>query len=902
MKPTLSLILSLVMVLTLVPFSAFSVGADIEIYTDSQGAIYTLSNDETYYIVSDCDRFVTLVVIPDEINGLPVKEIGDYAFEYCGSLKSIEIPDLVTSIGDGAFEGCSSLKSIEIPDSVEIIDQCAFNDCESLETITVSKGNEVYHSNDNCLIETATKTLVVGCKYSVIPSDGSVKIIGKSAFAHCDSIASIKIPDSVTDIGDCAFKSCSSLTSVELPNSVTYIGYEAFSYCDSLTSVKIPNSVTSIGYRAFDNCHSLKSIEIPDSVTDIGDSAFSYCDSLTSVKIPSSVTYIGAGAFEHCGSLTSIEIPNSVTYVGDGAFEGCSSLKSIEIPDSVETIGQYAFYDCESLETITVSKGNEVYHSNGNCLIKTVTKTLIQGCNNSVIPSDGSVTAIANCAFRYCSGLTSIEIPNSVTYIGAGAFNYCYGLETITVSKGNEVYHSNGNCLIETAAKILVVGCKNSVIPSDGSVTIIGKRAFVHCDSLASVKIPNSVTSIDSSAFSECYSLKSIEIPDSVTYIGHSAFSECYNLTIIEIPDSVIYIGSSAFSGCYNLTSIEIPETAVVGACIFDGCSKITFSEYENIKYYGNANNPYQIAYERISFLSTYKLHPQTKQLAGEFFIYCDNLTSVEIPNSVTTIGHYAFANCHSLKNIEIPGSVIRIGDSAFSYCSNLTTIEIPDSVTHIGSSAFSGCYNLTSIEIPETAVIGKSIFDGCSNITFTEYENIKYYGNTNNPYQIAYEIIPFLSTYKLHPQTKQLSGGLFSECYGLTIIGIPNSVTTIGSWAFYGCTYLTDIYCEAESQPEGWGSEYYDDYGWNDGGWNYGCDATIHWGVDIDNLPNTQIGDIDGNGELGSMDYLYLKRAYFSQYTLSNKSIGDIDGDGAIGSMDYLYLKRAYFSQYVIG
>ena len=205
-----------------------------------------------------------------------VKVVGNDAFQGCGFLTNIDLPESLTSIGRNAFWGCDSLTSIIIPNGVTSIGDHAFSKCNSLKSI-------------------------------IIPD--SVTSIGNYAFLCCDSLTSINIPDGVTSIGEGAFYDCDSLTSINIPNGVTSIGYGAFSDCDSLTSINIPNGVTSIGDCAFENCHSLTSINIPDGVTSIGDFAFSSCYSLTSINIPDSVTSIGNYAFSDCKSLTSINIP-----------------------------------------------------------------------------------------------------------------------------------------------------------------------------------------------------------------------------------------------------------------------------------------------------------------------------------------------------------------------------------------------------------------------------------------------------------------------------------------------------------------------------------------------------------------------------------------------------------------
>ncbi len=218
-------------------------------------------------------------------------------------------------------------------------------------------------------------------------------------------------------------------------------------------------------------------------VTMIGSYAFDDCSGLTgSLTIPEGVTTIGEFAFYDCSGLTgSLTIPEGVTSIGIYAFYGCSGLTgSLTIPESVTTIGYSAFYGCFGLTgSLTIPEG---------------------------------VTAIGSYAFAYCSGLTgSLTIPEGVTTIGDYAFHRCSGIESIEVEQGNEFYYSKGNCLIETASKTLLVGCKNSVIPNDGSIITIGEFAFFDCSGLTgSLTIPEGITTIGNGAFYYCYGLTQI--------------------------------------------------------------------------------------------------------------------------------------------------------------------------------------------------------------------------------------------------------------------------------------------------------------------------------------------------------------------------------------------------------
>ena len=353
---------------------------------------------------------------------------------------------------------------------------------------------------------------------------------------------------------------------------------------------------------------------------------------------------------------------------------------------------------------------------------------------------------------------------------------------------------------------------KKGVLTFDSDVTQIGYEAFYGCDSLTSVTIPDSVTTIGDEAFEYCDRLTSVTIPDSVTTIGECAFGSCEGLTSVTIGDSVTTIGEWAFNYCLSLTSVTIPDSVTtIGSGAFRRCSSL--KEFKG-KYATDNGRCLVVDNTLIAYANksgTEYTIPDSVITIGDYAFYrCWNLTSITIPDSVTTIGEEAFSECGSLitigdsvttigerafcgcdiTSITIPDSVTTIGPYAFSGCSSLTSVTIGDSVTTIGYYAFGGCYSLTSVTIPDSVItIGDEAFYDCVSLTsVTIGDSVTTIGD------LAFASCDSLASVIIGDSVTTIGYLAFSDCDSLTSVTIPNSVTTIGEKAFYYCDSLTSV------------------------------------------------------------------------------------------------------------
>ncbi len=631
------------------------------------------------------------------------------------------------------------------------------------------------------------KTLIIG---------DSVTSVGAFSFVRCTNLSSASIGSSVLTIEDEAFWG-TNLSSITIPNSVISIGNYAFSMCQNLASVSLPNSLTTMGISSFYET-ALSSIVIPNSVASIGDYSFMNCVNLSSVTLGNSITNIGNRVFDSCINLTSINIPNSVTRIGDAAFQYCP-FTSINLPNAITQIGRNAFYMCENLSSVTLP----------DSITKIDISTFLGTALTSIIIPD-QVEIIDDFAFYNCSNLTSIDIPPSVTTIGYAAFSDCYSLVSVNLQ---------------------------------GSLTSIENYVFNRCFSLTSIDIPPSVTTIGDAAFSENISLTSISIPPTVSSIGGLGFDSCINLTKITsyaitppmiesnssihtfryvpnnipiiIPNGSLAAYQASAWGSYFTNFIDTAQAIIQqGYCGIDGNNLTFVLTSDSVltisgsgamanyypSYLVNLTPEYEVSPWR---LNRYKIKTlvvgDSVTTIGSYALAMDynNLSSINIGNSVVSIEMCAFQFCESLVSVNTPNSVVNIENGAFGSCQNLTTVIIGDSVRKIGDGAFGSCPNLTTVIMGSSVeTIGNGAF-GNTGITSIIIPN-----STLRIDAAAFSYCESLESVIIGNSVDTIEYRAFENCTSLSSLTIGSSVSDIGWSAFSDCTNLSTIICKAIIPP----------------------------------------------------------------------------------------------------
>lgn len=809
-------------------------------FTEYNGAGYT----ETYEEKGETRK---MLVIPANLG---IYYMNYYDFTRNGpfygnqDIDTVIVPEGVKTVGYNAFS-TSSIRRIYLPSSIESIASCAFQNCPNLEEVYWYDASE--HSTSGIVYDAEENTYNWDKFYANASENCTAKnpVIGSMAFAGSSKLSVFDF-SRITAIYSNAFYKCSSLKKADL-TKLRYCGSQVFAYTYALKRVTLgeatvlgaetfaESGVKTIDYYGsfvtadtFKNAVSLEEIVFRNDLEYIGQNAFYGCSSLETVTFNGSCASIGNYAFVGCSSLTEFSVPKGAKSIGIGAFNGCSSLKTLHVdPESnLEEVGVDAFTGCVKFNEVKIGGNGSSEHyavksnASGSMLTdKLGTKIIIVPAAYVLETEDGiftvpavseigsqayennaslngkeliipeGVISIGTAAFRG-TGITKVVIPSTVTTIEPYAFAECEQLETVVFL-----------CDIDAVPMAMFMGCtalKEIDLPE--SVQVIDAYAF-GATGLESVKLAANVQAVGNYAFAANKNLTTLEFADnsSLYYIGAYAFANNTALEKVVMPDSVLYLGNAAFRSCTALTDLYISAgLRYMGDYAFASTPALT-----NVTIGDGVTEIGNYAF----FL------PQ-----DQGYYYQTKMASITIPESVQSIGAFAFAGNTALTSISLPG-VYYIGEAAFYGTTNLKNVTLGENAYYIAGYAFyeSGAenVNLDNVEyfgsysfyhsgvaidkthtIESAVVVSVYAFAACENITELTLTNAKYI------YSGAFYMPDSLNDTKLESKLTKVTfgnrliglGGAVFFNSAITEISLPASLEVIGLPAFAGCFELTSI------------------------------------------------------------------------------------------------------------
>lgn len=661
---------------------------------------------------------------------------GASSFSNCKTLKSVILPEKLEEIPASLFEGCSALTTLVIPNTVTKIGKNAFKE-SGLTQITLPESLTTIEAS--AFYKTKLETITIPKNVTKIPTD---------CFYQCENLIRAMFPNTLTTIDARAFRGCSNLANIDIPTSLETIGIGAFGDCKNLkltNQFRFPDSMKELGEAAFENCTQLgiNQLIFPGNMENVNIGGFKNCDvthviveegakkvTLTSNKYLKSIT-LPKTVSELVGFLDAKELENFVidedaplTEIGDYTFYKCTKLKSFTCPKSVTKIGRIAFSECSALETVKLPEG---------------------------------ITSIGDRAFEYCSSMVNLNIPKGVKTIGTKAFLRCSSwtgevdLPQITVLP-QQVFHHCRNLKRLTFAT---------------GITSIGEEALANCGGLGALTFDEGLTSIGQKAF-YWSSITELHLPESLKSLSYWMCYNCENLQKVTLPNSLTEIAEGAFKSCKQLTEINIPTAlTTIRETAFDGCAmpkELNLSNVTTIEGY---------AFRNCTQLTKVILAKTLESIPVWAFGSCTSLADVTWPQNLKTISYYAFYEA-PIATLQLPETVTSIGDKAFSNNKAITRFVFPK---HVGKvlNTFSGCTNLTEVVLPEDA---------------TEINTEAFMGTG-----IKQIIIPEGYT--------TIMEEAFKSCPQLETIVLPSTLTNLkGGYHFQNSPNIKHVLCLSKNAP----------------------------------------------------------------------------------------------------
>ena len=755
---------------------------------------FTEYNKIGKYAFCSCNNLKRLTLPKD------ITSIEQSAFFGCSGLTSITIPSSVTAIGKWSFYDCSSLTSIELPNSTTTIDESAFQNCTSLASVTLTSN-----------LTSIESYAFIGCsqlkdvRYNVL--DDLATYIQTDHpeiyYINCDikyyqnnqEITSLKIPAGTTSIGKNVFQKYKGIQSLTFSPALTSISDLQFS-CDftNLKSVYVGwqdpiaagtffkgadmSNCTLYVPQGTKNTYSKadvwknfgKIIEynnqatitleqpgtLPQKISDLDKNLLTHLKikgkiNGTDIKFIREMAGVSVTGKKTDGELTNLDLSEaqivsggdcyyqdyfdnkhytSDDELGVGFFSKCKGLKAITLPGNLKSVGESAFQECSSLETINLPSG-----------ITTIGNYAFLECEKlkSVTLPSGLIS-IGDRAFNSCISLTSLDLPSSLTTVGELALAGCPQLTSLTLHSG--LTNIKGNNLLGGYTFYNNLKDVRYIIDSDLETYLQSNHPIIN-DIRCGIKY-----------YLNDQEITTLEIPSGITSIGDGVFLSSNNLTNLTLSSKITSAGKYAFNNCSNLKDIRY--------YIYDDLA--TYIQKGHPAFYVNCGIKY---YWNNQEITTLEIPTSVTSIGNHAFYCCNGLTSIDFPSNLSSIGDWAFSNCSGLTSVDLPSCITKMGEYVFNNCENLSNVNLPSGITTISTGAFSYCSNLKYIELPAGITsIGDDAFVNCSNLQ-----------NINLPSGIT-----------------TIGSGAFWDCSNLTNVILPSVLTSIGDIAFVNCSNLANV------------------------------------------------------------------------------------------------------------
>ena len=757
---------------------------------------------------------------------------GCASFYQCVNLREIEFPTTLVYICSKAFGNCVKLTSVTIPEGVELLGNSIFSGCSELVSAslpsTLGNLNKMNSENYDIINYAGYKNIngAMDSNSNISQPSYESSYGCLATFYNCPKLKDVTLAEGIKLLMNRMFLNCTALTSITLPSTLARVN-SAFIGCSGLTEITFPETVVEIGSLA--DCTGLTTLSIPSNVN-VNDFFCTNCTALTSVNFKGNVgTRISSTSFSGCAALTSVNIPTGVVTIGNNSFDGCASLAQLTMPEPLATIGEYAFRN-SGLTGITFQRNLTI-----------IGKYAFDGCKDLVsINFPANVTEIKEYTFNDCVKLKNIELPNGLIYIKDYAFNGCASLGKVTIPGGvqnispgafknsglTEVILKEGvmslsnnsfdGCLLlkkvtfpttmKTIGGFSNTGIKEIAFAEGATPEAISDYAFLNCDSLSTITLPNSIKSLGTGAFYDCDTLKTVKLPTGITKIAKQAFYHCGFLQSITIPQNVTEIGAEAFAACSKLTTISLPSAlTTIGIASFHstGLTSITLPEgmttiepgtfgksklksiklSKSLKQITSNNESYNLGSLPNEYYDFRKYINMYRDDSGAFQ-NCKELESIDLNGAVLTIlGSYTFNECDKLRSIDLSSTKLEeIPTSAFYSCDSLRAITFPSTVKTIGQQAFYYNLSLESLKMPAALTsIYNNAFNECKKI-----RSIDLSATSLTKIESWFSNVDSLRTVKLPSTVIEIGESAFAGS-PIEEINFPASLTTIGNYAFSG-------------------------------------------------------------------------------------------------------------------